>query len=76
MKPQLSDDAAEELIVQYVNSQWEAWVAAGGLDAVEEVLGPVKTEPAHSIFMAGWKLSAEHLLKTGRAVAKNWEQMS
>ena len=67
---QLNDDVALEVIAQYVNAQWDLWVAAGGLDAVEAVLGPVKAEPARSIFCAGWKLGAEACLKTGRAFAK------
>lgn len=73
---QLNDDAAEELIAQYVNAQWDAWVAAGGLDAVEEVLGPVKAEPAHSIFQAGWKLGAQRCLQSGRAFAIELDKMS
>ncbi len=73
---QLNDDAAEELIAQYVNAQWDAWVAAGGLDAVEEVLGPVKQEPARSIFESGWKLGAQCCVQTGRALAIELDQMS
>jgi len=72
---QLDDDAAEDLIASYVNAQWDAWVSAGGLDAVEQVLGPVKEEPAHSIFQAGWKLAAAHCMQSGRAIAIELDQM-
>ena len=56
---QLSDEAAQNLIVDAVNALWDAWVAGGGLDAVEASLGPTKSEPARSIFDAGWKLGAK-----------------
>jgi hypothetical protein len=65
----MTDDQADEVIARFVNEQWDAWVGAGGLDAVEEVLGPVKTEPAHRIFEAGWKLGAEHFIQAGRRAA-------
>lgn len=72
---QLDDDAAEELIANYVNAHWDAWVAAGGLDAVEESLGPVKEHPANAIFQAGWKLGAAHCMQSGRAIAIELDQM-
>ena len=70
---QLSDEAAEDLIADTVNALWDAWVDAGGLDAVEQSLGPTKSEPARSIFEAGWKLGAQHIMAAGRNVAIHLE---
>lgn len=72
---QLDDDAAEEIIARFTNAQWDGWVAAGGLDAVEAVLGPVKGEPARSIFETGWKLGVQCCLQSGRAVAIELDQI-
>jgi hypothetical protein len=65
----MTEDEALDLIAKFVNAQWDDWVKAGGLDAVEAVLGPVKTEPARSIFEAGWKLGTEHFMKMGRELS-------
>jgi hypothetical protein len=66
----MNEEQAEELIAEATNAMWAAWVAGGGLEAVEATLGPVKTEPWLRVFEAGWKLGVSEAFRTGKRVGE------
>lgn len=54
----------QDLADKFTLSAWDVWVERGGLEAIEQTLGPVKEPPNSLVFESGWKLGFAFALES------------